>query len=200
MKEKRIKYIFLLLYLIVFVTSSPESQKPCKGTSPFDCCSGYSLDNKTKTCVKCPEGFIGRHCEIKCPFPTFGLFCQSKCVCHIQNCNFAHGCITNVLNEKEKVGNTTLKTETNPYFHYNFKNEKKNRKISFTTRNPNKTDMQNIKDDDSTKTKQIRQGIIVLVALAGFLLTLYIVSLFCKQQNNSYSKMGHVFLIEEQAL
>ncbi|XP_062620684.1 uncharacterized protein LOC134282294 isoform X2 [Saccostrea cucullata] len=49
MKKERIKDFLLFSYLFVSMTCSPETPNPCEGSS--ECCSGYFLDNKTKTCV-----------------------------------------------------------------------------------------------------------------------------------------------------
>ncbi|XP_062620683.1 uncharacterized protein LOC134282294 isoform X1 [Saccostrea cucullata] len=199
MKKERIKDFLLFSYLFVSMTCSPETPNPCEGSS--ECCSGYFLDNKTKTCVGCPVGYIGPNCKLKCPFPTFGHFCQSNCECNIEKCHFTTGCIQNLLTDNEEAGNTIFIRETKSQSHNYVPKEKEN---SGKSSSPNENDMKKMMDDDdsTTNNEKISTAIIVLVGFSGFLVTVYIITLICNRGKSSYklNNKDDVFLIDERAI
>lgn len=42
--------------------------------------------------LACPDGFIGRKCEIACIYPNYGKECQFYCRCSEALCNISVGC------------------------------------------------------------------------------------------------------------
>uniref|UniRef100_A0A8W8MN87 Uncharacterized protein n=1 Tax=Magallana gigas TaxID=29159 RepID=A0A8W8MN87_MAGGI len=62
------------------------------GKRMSDCCSGYMYDKDKATCVECPAGYHGPHCNESCPFPSYGVLCRLRCTCGIGYCHNAYGC------------------------------------------------------------------------------------------------------------
>lgn len=68
----------------------------CKGFDGNFCCIGFSWNNSTAMCEKCPIGSFGKDCEKKCSYPFYGEDCQSTCNCSKDKCHFSRGCFPNV--------------------------------------------------------------------------------------------------------
>ncbi|XP_062610861.1 uncharacterized protein LOC134272676 [Saccostrea cucullata] len=58
----------------------------------LQCCGGSAWDDSTSRCIGCPDGRIGRYCEIKCRYPSYGAQCQEQCQCTEEECSHITGC------------------------------------------------------------------------------------------------------------
>lgn len=70
--------------------------RECLGVHGYVCCDGYSLDQTTGQCKKCPPGYYLKNCSKQCSTPYYGDECQSVCQCPDVYCHFAEGCSQHV--------------------------------------------------------------------------------------------------------
>lgn len=98
----------LLLFCLIYYSSTNQPDPFCGGDSKSVCCQGYFWDSEQNTCKVCSPGYSGVNCNKKCPYPTYGTRCQDTCNCTETLCNITAGCLR-LKNE----GNTPLHVVSN---------------------------------------------------------------------------------------
>lgn len=83
--------VFLLGFVYECLLTDITIALQC-GIRRSDCCPGYIYDKDKATCVECPAGYYGLHCNGSCPFPSYGVACRLHCICKIHYCHNVYGC------------------------------------------------------------------------------------------------------------
>ncbi|XP_062593477.1 uncharacterized protein LOC134254960 isoform X1 [Saccostrea cucullata] len=101
--DKRLHFVFLWCFLILYFCTQIEAQTGVCKKDPLMCCPNYRRVGRK--CEECWPGSFSYNCNSSCPYGRYGKFCLEKCNC--SPCDKISGCTQNSSLQDENSDNVT---------------------------------------------------------------------------------------------